>query len=138
MPGCIAFDADVIGRRRTGDESVATGLLSALARRDDVPFTILAYVRDPAQVPEAITASGVVRPVTVAVGSNYRRVAVSLPARLRADRPLLYHGNYVLPPGLGCPGVVTVHDCSYHYAPELMPVADRVAFGRFVPWSVRR
>lgn len=138
MPGCIAFDADVIGRRRTGDESVATGLLSAIARRDDVPFTVLAYVRDPARVPEAITASGVVRPVPVAVGSNYRRVAVSLPARLRADRPLLYHGNYVLPPGLGCPGVVTVHDCSYHYAPELMPTADRIAFGRFVPWSARR
>jgi len=138
MPGCIAFDADVIGRRRTGDESVATGLLGAIARRDDVPFTVLAYVRDPARVPEAITGSGAVRAVPVAVGSNYRRVAVSLPARLRADRPLLYHGNYVLPPGLGCPGVVTVHDCSYHYAPELMPTADRLAFQRFVPWSVRR
>ena len=138
MPGCIAFDADVIGRRRTGDESVATGLLEAIARRDDVPFTVLAYVRDPARVPASITDTGVVRAVPVAVGSNYRRVAVSLPARLRADRPLLYHGNYVLPPGLGCPGVVTVHDCSYHYAPELMPTADRLAFQRFVPWSVRR
>ena len=138
MPDVIAFDADVIGRNRTGDETVATGLLTALAARDDLPFTVLAYVRDPARVPEAITASGVVRPVAVDVGSNYRRVAVSLPARLRADRPALYHGNYVLPPGLNCPGVVTVHDSSYRFAPELMPKADAMAFGRFVPWSIRR
>ncbi|MGI9116036.1 MAG: glycosyltransferase [Gaiellales bacterium] len=138
MPDVIAFDADVIGRNRTGDETVATGLLTAIAARDDLPFSVLAYVRDPARVPAAITASGVVRPVAVDVGSNYRRVAVSLPARLGADRPALYHGNYVLPPGLACPGVVTVHDSSYRFAPELMPRADALAFGRFVPWSIRR
>ncbi len=138
MPDVIAFDADVIGRNRTGDETVATGLLSAVAARDDLPFTVLAYVRDPASVPETITASGVVRPVAVAVDSNYRRVAVSLPTRLRTDQPALYHGNYVLPPGLPCPGVVTVHDSSYRFASELMPRADAFAFGRFVPWSIRR
>lgn len=138
MPPVVAFDADVIGRRRTGDETVATGLLRALAERDDLPFTVLAYVRDPARVPDEITASGRIRPVTVAVSSNYRRVAVSLPARLATDRPALYHGNYVLPPGLPCPGVVTVHDSSYRFAPELMPRADAIAFRRFVPWSVRR
>ena len=137
MPDVIAFDADVIGRNRTGDETVAVGLLSAVARRDDLPFTVLAYVRDPDAVPEAITASGAVRAVAVDAG-NYRRVAVSLPTRLRADRPALYHGNYILPPGLTCPGVVTVHDSSYRYAPELMPRADALMFGRFVPWSIRR
>jgi hypothetical protein len=70
MPDVVAFDADVIGRNRTGDETVATGLLTALAAHADLPFTVLAYVRDPALVPEAITASGVVRPVAVAVDSN--------------------------------------------------------------------
>ena len=137
MPDVIAFDADVIGRNRTGDETVAVGLLSAIAERDDLPFTVLAYVRDPSAVPEAITASGVVRAVAVDAG-NYRRVALTLPTRLRADRPALYHGNYILPPGLTCPGVVTVHDSSYRFAPELMPRADALLFGRFVPWSIRR
>ncbi len=138
MPPVIAFDADVIGRRRTGDETVAVGLLRALAHRDDLPFSILAYVRDPLAIPRALTETGRVHPVAVDVGSNYRRVAVSLPARLRSDRPALYHGNYVLPPGLPCPGVVMVHDSSYRFAPELMPRADAFAFQRFVPWSVRR
>jgi glycosyltransferase involved in cell wall biosynthesis/GT2 family glycosyltransferase len=138
MPPIIAFDADVIGRQRTGDETVATGLLTAIAARTDLDFQVLAYVRDVAKVPEAITESGVVRPVAVDIGSNYRRVAVSLPARLRADRPALFHGNYVLPPGLPCPGVVTVHDSSYRFAAELMPKADALAFGRIVPWSMRR
>ena len=138
MPPIIAFDADVIGRQRTGDETVATGLLTAIAARTDLDFQVLAYVRDATKVPEAITASGVVCPVAVDIGSNYRRVAVSLPARLRADRPALYHGNYVLPPGLPCPGVVTVHDSSYRFAAELMPKVDAFAFGRIVPWSMRR
>ena len=138
MPPIIAFDADVIGRQRTGDETVATGLLTAIAARSDLDFQVLAYVRDVAKVPEAITASGVVCPVAVAVDSNYRRVAVSLPARLRADRPALFHGNYVLPPSLPCPGIVTVHDSSYRFASELMPKADALAFGRIVPWSMRR
>jgi hypothetical protein len=70
MPPIIAFDADVIGRQRTGDETVATGLLTALAARSDLDFQVLAYVRDVAKVPEAITASGVVCPVAVAVDSN--------------------------------------------------------------------
>ena len=73
MPDVIAFDADVIGRNRTGDETVAVGLLSAVARRDDLPFTVLAYVRDPDAVPEAITASGAVRAVAVDAG-NYRQI----------------------------------------------------------------
>ena len=138
MPPIVAFEADVIGRQRTGDETVATGLLTAIAARTDLDIQVIAYVRDVRNVPEAITASGVVRPVAVDVASNYRRVAVSLPTRLRADQPALYHGNYVLPPGLPCPGVVTVHDSSYRFAAELMPKADALAFGRIVPWSMRR
>jgi glycosyltransferase involved in cell wall biosynthesis len=72
------------------------------------------------------------------VRSNYARVGVALPRRLRRDRPALHHGNYVLPPALPCPAVVTVHDASWARLAESMPRADRLAFGRFVPWSARR
>ena len=137
MPPVIAFDADVLGRRRTGDETVAAGLLAALGGVD-LPFRLLAYVRDPAAVPPEALERGQVVPVPVRVGSNYVRGALAVPARLAVDRPSLYHGNYLLPPRLPCPGVVTVHDCSYLRAPELMPVVDRLAFRRFVPWSARR
>jgi glycosyltransferase involved in cell wall biosynthesis/GT2 family glycosyltransferase len=141
MPPIVAFDADVIGRRRTGDESVATGLLTALAARDDLPFGVLAYVRDASRVPAAIAEGPGVRLVEVARGSNYLRTAVSLPMRLATDRPAVYHGNYILPrlpDAIAPPMVLTVHDCSCLSAPELMPRHDAEAFRRFVPWSARR
>ena len=54
------------------------------------------------------------------------------------DRPALHHGNYVLPPRLPCPAVLTVSDCSWARLGESMPVADRLAFRGFVPWSAKR
>ena len=138
MPDVIAFDADVIGRRRTGDETVAVGVLGELAQRDGLPFDVLAYVRRLEDVPDALRGGRRVRPVEVGRGSNYLRTGVSLPLRISADRPALYHGNYVLPPGLRCPAVVTVHDTSYLHTAELMPRHDREAFRRFVPRAARR
>jgi glycosyltransferase involved in cell wall biosynthesis len=133
----ITVDADVLGRRRTGEESYVAGLLEGLGGLD-LPFRVVAYVRSAAAVPEAATARGTVEAVEVPLRSNYARVGVALPRRLRRDRPALHHGNYVLPPALPCPAVVTVHDASWARLAESMPRADRVAFGRFVPWSARR
>ncbi len=137
MPPVIGFDADVLGRRRTGDETATAETLAALGRLD-LPFRILAYLRDPAALPPDASARGVVVPVPVRVPSNYLRGALALPARLQADRPAAYHGLYLLPPALPCPGIVTVADCSFLRSPEYMPRLDRAAFARFVPWSARR
>ena len=129
----VTFDADVLGRNRGGEETMVRGLLDGLASID-LPFRVLAYMRDPA----AFAARGRVQPVAVPVGSNYARVAVALPRQLRRDRPALHHGNYVLPPRLPCPAVLTVSDASWARLGESMPVADRLAFQRFVPWSAKR
>jgi len=129
----VTFDADVLGRRRGGEETMVRGLLHGLASLE-LPFRVLAYVRDVA----ALEPRGQVTPVALPVGSNYARVAVALPRQLRRDRPALHHGNYVLPPRLPCPAVVTISDCSWAHLGESMPVADRLAFQRFVPWSARR
>jgi glycosyltransferase involved in cell wall biosynthesis len=133
----IAFDADVIGRRRTGDETYATNVLAALDTLN-VPFRVLAYVREPAAVPPSIGGGRVVVPVRVNTASHFVRNALHVPARLRADRPALFHGNYLLPAPLPCPGVVSVHDCSFLRRDDLMSPRMRAAFRRFVPWSARR
>src|SRR3954468_24693102 len=129
----VTFDADVLGRQRGGEETMVRGLLDG-PPSTALPFRVLAYVRDTAALPPR----GRVTPVAVPVGSNYARVAYALPRRLRRDRPDLHHGNYVLPPRLPCPAVLTVSDCSWAHLGESMPVADRLAFQRFVPWSARR
>ena len=128
----VTFDADVLGRRRGGEETMVRGLLDGLAALD-LPFRVLAYMRDPAAFP----ARGRVQPVALPVSSNYARVAVALPRQLARDRPALHHGNYVLPPRLPCPAVLTISDCSWARLGESMPVADRLAFRRFVPWSAQ-
>jgi glycosyltransferase involved in cell wall biosynthesis len=129
----VTFDADVLGRNRGGEETMVRGLLDGLASID-LPFRVLAYMRDPA----AFTPRGRVQPVALPVRSNYARVAVALPRQLRRDRPALHHGNYVLPPRLLCPAVLTVSDASWARLGESMPVTDRLAFQRFVPWSAKR
>ena len=75
----VTFDADVLGRDRGGEETMVRGLLDGLASID-LPFRVLAYMRDPA----AFTARGRVPPVALPVRSNYARVAVALPRQLRA------------------------------------------------------
>jgi glycosyltransferase involved in cell wall biosynthesis len=137
MPPTIAFDADVLGRRRTGDETYVANVLSALGGMD-LPFRILAYLREPAHLPSDASARGAVVAVRVPTASSYLRGAVAIPARLAIDRPALYHGNYLLPPALPCPGVVVVHDCSFMRHRGFMRPLTRAAFRRFVPWSVRR
>ena len=46
----VTFDADVLGRRRGGEETMVRGLLDGLATLD-LPFRVLAYMRDPAAFP---------------------------------------------------------------------------------------
>ncbi len=138
MRPLVTFDADVLGRGRTGEESYVGALLHGLAARPDLPFDVRAYVRDPGAEAVRAVVGGRVEAAALPVRSNHVRLGVALPARLRRDRPALHHGNYVLPPLLPCPAVVTVYDASWLRAAETMPVADRVAFRLAVPSAVRR
>lgn len=137
LPPPISFDADVLGRNRGGEETAVRGWLTGLSRRE-LPYRVLAYVRERTALPAECAASGRIVATAIPVSSNYVRTAYALPRQLRRDRPLLHHANYVLPPGMRCPVVLTVHDCSWYHLAQSMPVADRLSFARFVPWSARR
>jgi glycosyltransferase involved in cell wall biosynthesis len=127
----VAFDADTLGRERTGDESYAENLLRELGTfADDV--RIAAVTRHPERVPPGIEA------IELKVRSQVARMAVGLPRLLRRIRPALGHFLYVVPPLWRGPAVVTVHDLSFERQPELMTPRDRVLFRTFVPRSARR
>ncbi len=130
----VTFDADVLGRQpgRRGDDGARP------ARRARDRSTCRSASSPTCATSRRSEPRGRVTPVAVPVASNYARVAYALPRRLRRDRPDLHHGNYVLPPALPCPAVLTVSDCSWAHLGESMPVADRLAFQRFVPWSAKR
>jgi glycosyltransferase involved in cell wall biosynthesis len=131
MRPLVAIDADVLGRRRTGDETYIANLLRELAPLADGE-RLAAVTRRPDLVPAGIEA------VELPARSQVFRMAFGLPRLLRRLRPALGHFNYVIPPAYRGPAVVTVHDLSFERDPGLMGPRDRFFFRTMVPRSARR
>ncbi|HEY4621198.1 MAG TPA: glycosyltransferase family 1 protein [Gaiellaceae bacterium] len=126
-------DADVLGRKRTGDETYVRNLLRELPPLAEAAGIRLAAVtRRPDLVPEGV------EPVELSVRSQELRMALSLPRTLRRVGAALCHTQYALPVRAPCPCVVTVHDLSFEREPELMGLKDRLIFRTVVPRAVRR
>jgi glycosyltransferase involved in cell wall biosynthesis len=129
----VAFDADVLGRRRTGDETYAHNLLRELGGLvADVGIRLVAVTRRPDLVPAGV------EPVELSTASQELRMAWTLPRLLRGIRADLVHTQYAVPLRCPCPSIVTVHDVSYARGSELMGRKDRLVFARVVPRAVRR
>jgi glycosyltransferase involved in cell wall biosynthesis len=128
----IVVDADVLGRRRTGDETYVRNLLRELAPlASEAGLELLAVTRRPELVPDGV------EPAELQASPQELRMALSLPRLLRRVRADLVHTQYALPLRCPCPAVVTVHDLSFA-EPGLMGRKDRLVFGRVVPRAVRR
>ena len=128
----VVFDADVLGRRRTGDETYVSNLLRELGPlAGDAGVRIVAVTRSPELVPSGV------EPRLVASGIQELRMAWSLPRLLRELRADLSHTQYALPLRAPCPGVVTVHDVSFARGGDLMGRKDRAVFRLVVPRAVR-
>lgn len=127
----VLIDADVLGRRRTGDETYVTNLLRELGRLAD-GLRLVAVTRHPELVPDGI------EPLPLPARSQELRMGARMPLLLRRVRPALAHFQHALPPWRPCPAVLTVHDLGFERDPSLMPRRDRLVFGAAVPWSARR
>ncbi len=129
----VVVDADVLGRRRTGDETYVRNLLRELSvLAPAAGLRLAAVTRRPELVPEGIEAVDLTTP------SQELRMAWSLPRALRRLDASLCHTQYALPLRAPCPCVVTVHDLSFERQPDLMARKDRLVFRRVVPRAVRR
>jgi glycosyltransferase involved in cell wall biosynthesis len=129
----VAFDADVLGRQRTGDETYARNLLRSLgALAPDAGIRLVAITRHTELVPEGV------EPVTLSTGSQELRMAWSLPRLLSRIGADLVHTQYAIPLRCPCPAVVTVHDVSFARGRDLMGWRDRRVFRFVVPRAVRK
>jgi glycosyltransferase involved in cell wall biosynthesis len=127
----VVVDADVLGRRRTGDETYVTELLRALpAAGDGLRFA--AITRRPDLVPPGV------EPIELPARIQELRMAVRVPMLLRRLRPALAHFVHSLPPALPCPGVLTVQDLSFERDASLMGRRETAIFRFVVPRSARR
>lgn len=129
----VVFDADVLGRQRTGDETYVRNLLRELSPlAADAKLELVAVTRRPDLVPAGI------EPFELRARSQELRMAWSLPRALRRLGADLCHTQHALPLRPSCPCVVTVHDLSFAGDPSLMSRRDRLVFRRVVPNAVRR
>ena len=127
----VLLDADVLGRRRTGDETYVENLLRELpAAAPDLHFA--AVTRNPDRIPAGIEA------LELPARSQELRMAWKLPRLLSRIRPRLGHYQHSLPLRPVGRTVLTVHDLSFEREPALMPRRDRLVFKTVVPRSARR
>jgi glycosyltransferase involved in cell wall biosynthesis len=128
----VVVDADVLGRRRTGDETYVRNLLRELAELAPAAgIRMAAVTRRPDLVPGGIAT------VPLTARPQELRMSLALPRALRRMRADLVHTQYALPLRSPCPVVVTVHDLSFERE-GLMPRKDRFVFRRVVPRAARR
>lgn len=71
---------------------------------------------------------------------NYSlREQVHVPWVLRREHPDVYHApHYVLPAGVRCPSVVTIHDCIHLMFPQYLPNRLAYAYARAQMWAAAR
>jgi glycosyltransferase involved in cell wall biosynthesis len=129
----VVFDADVLGRQRTGDETYALNVLRELGQlASEAETRIVAVTRHP-----ELVADGV-EPFELLARSQELRMTWTLPRALRRIGADLCHTQHALPLRPPCPCVVTVHDLSFARDPALMGRRDRLTFRLVVPRAVRR
>ena len=129
----VVLDADVLGRRRTGDETYVLNLLRELTVPAAAAGLRLAAVT---RLPELVPIG--VEPVLLPVRSQELRMAWSLSRRLRELGADLVHTQYAVPLRCPCPAVVTIHDLSFERVPGVMTRRDRLTFRLTVPRAARQ
>ena len=124
----VVIDADVLGRRRTGDETYVRNLLRELGSlAEGSGFRIAAATRHPELVPAGI------EPLVLKTRLQELRMLRTLPRLLRRIGAALVHTQYAVPVRSPCPAVVTIHDLSFEHGSAHMALKDRLVFRRVVP-----
>ena len=127
----ILVDADVLGRKRTGDETYVRELLRALPEVAG-DLRIGALTREASLVPSGI------EPVVLRARTQELRMAIGVPRLLGRLRPRLAHFVHSLPLRCPVPAVLTVQDLSWERDPSVFGWWDLATFKLFVRNSVKR
>jgi glycosyltransferase involved in cell wall biosynthesis len=127
----VVIDADVLGRRRTGDETYVQRLLEALPAAA-AGLRLAAITRRPDLVPAGV------EPIELSGRLQELRMAVRVPLLLRRLRPALVHFVHSFPLALPGRGVLTVQDLSFERDASLMGRRETAIFKLVVPRSARQ
>lgn len=142
----IAIDIRLLGRKRTGDETVFFHLTKELLARDkENEYRLMTDVSEPQKLAILQGRLGCVGQKNVQFvplhGKNrFIWNLITLPWFLVCNRIDIYHTQYILP--FFVPArtkVVThIHDVSFIVFPKLISFADRLFLSLFIPHSLKR
>lgn len=139
----VGYDVTAAVRQGAGIGRYTRELLRGLARRDD-PFYFRLYSAGGKELRPLPPLDGRfrMRPLPLSdrtLNLVWHRMRVPLPVQLITGRIDLFHSpDFTLPPTLGAPSVLTVHDLAFLTVPGCAYPTLRQYLERVVPRSVRR
>lgn len=132
----LTIDAHMVGERETGNETYTLNLVRSLL--DQFPqhtYHILTSHRSAIEPHLSLPASSTL----VDVPPNpFMRIPLAIPRHVKESQAQLLHVNYIAPPRLACPIVVTIHDISFEFYPQYFSLRDRLLLSLLVPLTARR
>jgi len=136
----IGIDAHFIGNQQTGNETYTRNLIENLATVDTESNEYSLYLTNLEAAGAPLVADSRFRNFTLKNRASFMPVPCLLPWEV-ARRPVdVLHTHYTVPPFLPkhVRTVVTLHDISWEYYPELYRSSELLRLRKTVPWSVRR
>lgn len=132
----IAIDARTLTSPKTGDRTVALGLITGLAELEaDLQLALVSHEPLPlGLVPDRPHVTPHVYPHP----KGYRWMLQAFPRALRelkADVGLIH---YMAPFSTPCPLVTIIHDTVWKTLPQTFPRKDRLILNTFLPGTIRR
>jgi glycosyltransferase involved in cell wall biosynthesis len=131
----IAIDVHSVGAQASGNETYYRQLIQELgADQSDNQYTLF-YMHS-----DALTAVGPdPRFAFIRVPTNpIARICFSLPRKLRQIKPDIFHCQYIQPPFIGVPSVVTIHDLAFEHFPEFFHPLEAIRMKTLVRWTAQR
>jgi glycosyltransferase involved in cell wall biosynthesis len=146
MPHTFAIDIRLLGKKRTGDETVFRELARALVSLDrENRYLFVTDETDETRLSRLRTMLGLASGTSAEIVSlpssgRFHWNAVALPRFLRAVRPAVYHTQYILPFFIprAVKIVLHIHDVSFQALPAYIGWKDRLFLSLLIPRSLRR
>lgn len=133
----IAYDARSLFAGGTGDVTYFRSLLSALAAQEPASsFTLYGRHSDRERAALAAQHPNIsTREVPFPIGWLWNQGA--LVPHLRRDGMQLLHSQYLLPPRVPCPAIVTIHDITFRLFPQWFPPRACRIMNVLIPLAAR-
>lgn len=133
----IGIDCHYIGSKVGGNETYTRYLVDHLAQIDrDNVYSL--YVTHSNNFFNEIRQRENFRTLSIRPDISWLRVPIILPLKVMLKPVDLLHVQYIAPPLCPCKFIVTIHDISWKYHPEIIPRNVYFAQSKFVESTARR